>query len=207
MKKHGANLVTLIRAIGIIILLFGLPAVTLRGQQWVILFYTIFALTDSLDGWLARSRFGRVTPLGKILDPFADKLLILVYLPLIETHQIRWYFVAILIIRDIYVSTLRIIASMHHEVMAAKLTGKLKTIISLPLAGVLLGRAHDVNLDVSLQLPILGPLSAGMIHFALSIPESWIIGVIWFLMAITVLSVIEYSSFLFDRQRLYALVE
>ena len=204
MQKHGANLITLVRLFGVVLIFIWMPFKTHWEQQIALLVYGLLALTDLLDGRLARSRWGRVTNLGKIIDPLADKLLVLVYLPLIEVHQITSGFVAILFGRDIYVTTLRILAMEHHEVMAAKFSGKLKTAISLPLAAVLICRA-DVTRDVSWQLPVLGPMTEWFIHYAAAIPQPYVTATIWVMTVVTILSVVEYSSFLCDRKRLQTL--
>ena len=59
------------------------PYLTNFTQIVVILFYTVICLTDFLDGWVAR-RLKIESELGKILDPLADKILVLLFLPLLE---------------------------------------------------------------------------------------------------------------------------
>ncbi|OGY49834.1 MAG: hypothetical protein A2951_00845 [Candidatus Buchananbacteria bacterium RIFCSPLOWO2_01_FULL_56_15] len=207
MQKHGANLITLVRLFGVVLIFIWMPFKTHWEQQIALLVYGLLALTDLLDGRLARSRWGRVTNLGKIIDPLADKLLVLVYLPLVEVNQIAWGFVAILIGRDIYATTLRILAMEQGQVMAAKFTGKLKTAISLPLAAVLICRA-EVSRDVSWQMATQGRTGwvIEWVIYLAAISQPVIIATVLALTAVTIWSVIGYSNFRFDRRRLPALV-
>lgn len=86
------------------------------------------ALTDMLDGYLARSR-GEVTPLGKLLDPVADKLLILSGLVMLVERELAAAWIVILIIgREMAVTGLRAIAASDGVVMPADRWGKWKTV-------------------------------------------------------------------------------
>lgn len=80
-----ASRVTILRILGVPLFVFLLVYYTLglkRGEEWEIYrtlalaVFLLVALTDALDGYLARSR-REITRLGKILDPIADKLLLL----------------------------------------------------------------------------------------------------------------------------------
>ncbi|MFY9227251.1 MAG: CDP-diacylglycerol--glycerol-3-phosphate 3-phosphatidyltransferase [Blastocatellia bacterium] len=84
------------------------------------------ALTDLLDGFLARRR-GEVTTLGTLLDPIADKLLIsAAFISLVETHVAPAWAVVIIIAREFAVSGLRSIAATEGFTIAASKMGKLK---------------------------------------------------------------------------------
>lgn len=88
--------------------------------------FVIAAVTDLLDGYLAR-RNGQVTTLGKLLDPIADKLLVLSALILLVNLDRVSALVAILIIaREVAVTGIRAIAAGEGMVIAAETTGKYK---------------------------------------------------------------------------------
>jgi len=88
--------------------------------------FVIAAVTDLLDGYLAR-RNGQVTTLGKLLDPIADKLLVLSALILLVNLDRVSALVAILIIaREVAVTGVRAIAAGEGMVIAAETTGKYK---------------------------------------------------------------------------------
>ena len=122
------NGVTIIRilAIPIILCLLFYPGKT---YQWVTaIFFLIVAVTDTLDGYLARRR-GGVTTLGKFLDPLADKLLIVTALiALIPARGIPLWMVIVIVGREIAVTGLRGIAVSQEIVIAASALGKYKTV-------------------------------------------------------------------------------
>lgn len=104
-------------------------------QHWLATFVFIFAIsTDGIDGAVAR-RTGKVTNLGKILDPIADKALLgsaLVTLSFLG--EIDWWITILILVREIAVTLYRVIVS-KNRVIAATGSGKLKTI----LQGVAIG--------------------------------------------------------------------
>jgi len=88
--------------------------------------FVVAAVTDLLDGYLAR-RNGQVTTLGKLLDPIADKLLVLSALILLVNVDRVSALIAILIIaREVAVTGIRAIAAGEGMVIAAETTGKYK---------------------------------------------------------------------------------
>ena len=83
--------------------------------------------TDQVDGWLAR-RQGRTTPLGSLLDPVADKVLVLATLiVLLDQGVFPAWMVAAIVARELLVSGLRLAALERGVVIAARDLGKLKT--------------------------------------------------------------------------------
>ncbi len=96
--------------------------------------FFVAAWTDFFDGLLAR-RYGLVTALGKLLDPLADKLLVvsaLIMLAMMErSPSIPDWLVVIIIGRELAVTGLRAIAAAEGIVMAAETSGKLKMILQV----------------------------------------------------------------------------
>lgn len=96
-----------------------------------ILAATIFlfaALTDSLDGYLAR-KWKQTTKLGAILDPVADKLLITAALiSLVELGKLSGWIAIVIIGREFAVTGLRVVKAEEGLVIPASKMGKLKTI-------------------------------------------------------------------------------
>ena len=98
------------------------------GSFLAALFFGLAAITDLLDGFLAR-KYKIVTPLGKFLDPLADKLLVSITMIMLITLNRMPVWVAILIItREIAITGLRGIAVVEGEVIGANFLGKYKTI-------------------------------------------------------------------------------
>lgn len=92
------------------------------------LIFTLAALTDTLDGILAR-KYRLITNFGKFMDPLADKLLVSsALICFIELNQISSIFVIIIIAREFIISGFRLVASDAGIVIAASKWGKLKTV-------------------------------------------------------------------------------
>lgn len=88
------------------------------------------ALTDKLDGHLARSR-GLITDLGKILDPIADKALVIAALVLLSMDGlVPWWVTLVIIVRELGITVLRFFM-IRREVMAASRGGKLKATLQM----------------------------------------------------------------------------
>lgn len=95
------------------------------------LVFILAAVTDGLDGYIARKR-KLVTNLGKFLDPLADKLLISAALiSLVEMQRLDAWIAIVIISREFAVTGLRLVAAAEGQVIAASPWGKLKTIIQI----------------------------------------------------------------------------
>jgi CDP-diacylglycerol--glycerol-3-phosphate 3-phosphatidyltransferase len=95
------------------------------------LIFILAAVTDGLDGYIARKR-KLVTNLGKLLDPLADKLLISAALiSLVEMQRLDAWVAIVIISREFAVTGLRMIAAAEGQVIAASPWGKLKTIVQI----------------------------------------------------------------------------
>ena len=93
--------------------------------------FAIAALTDGVDGYVARN-YKMVTDFGKFIDPLADKLLIATALIcFVEKNEIAGYMAVIIIAREFMVTGLRTIAMSKGVVIAASMTGKIKTVIQI----------------------------------------------------------------------------
>lgn len=104
------------------------------------LIFTLAALTDVIDGFLAR-RWNMITVVGKLLDPLADKLIVLAALVMMtRLGRIPAWVVIVLLSREFIVSGLRQIAASEGLVIAAGQEGKWKT--SLQLVGIITLLVH-----------------------------------------------------------------
>ena len=102
--------------------------------EWRIAALVIFAAaaaTDFLDGYLAR-RMGQITNFGKIIDPLADKLLVLAALVYFVREGTVAVWVAVLVLaRELVIGSLRAVAASRGTVIAADLSGKIKTVTQI----------------------------------------------------------------------------
>ena len=122
------NLLTVSRIllIPVFVLVFSSPT---PGRSLVAaIVFVVAAITDLLDGYLARRR-SQVTKLGRLLDPIADKLLVLSALILLVQFDRVGALVAILIIaREVAVTGVRAIAAAEGIVLTPETTGKYKMV-------------------------------------------------------------------------------
>jgi len=164
------NLLTLSRIllIPVFVILFATP--TPDRSLSAAMIFTLAAVTDLLDGYIAR-RTGQVTKLGKLLDPIADKLLVLSALILLVNIDRVSALVAILVIaRELAVTGVRAIAASESLIIGAETTGKYKmalqvvAIVLLILEGTGLAELGNMHLagTVTLYLSlVLGYVSGG----------------------------------------------
>lgn len=147
-RAHGlwtaANVVTVVRVVLMPVWLA--LAETDRVPLLSFLLFLVIALSDSLDGYLARSR-DEVTTFGKFLDPIADKLVVVVTLCyLLERGMTSSWVLLVIVTREFLVSGLRMVVASSGEVVAASMLGKVKTATTLVSIGLLLASlAFDVN--------------------------------------------------------------
>ena len=128
------NLLTMLRIALIPGVLWLLWDGTPRGNFWAAMLYIATALTDLVDGYLAR-RWGQISVLGKFLDPLADKLLVMATLVSLAYLGRLPFLGAVAVIimlgRELSVTALRTIAISEGVVMAAMRTGKDKTALQM----------------------------------------------------------------------------
>lgn len=111
--------------------------------------FTLAALSDILDGWLAR-KMNLVSVVGKLMDPLADKLIVTAALVMLaQMGRIEAWLVIVILSRELIVSGLRQIASSEGLVIAASQGGKWKTALQLSgIIGVLVHYPYTVDLLV-----------------------------------------------------------
>jgi CDP-diacylglycerol--glycerol-3-phosphate 3-phosphatidyltransferase len=112
-------------------------------DYWATAVFAVAMLTDWLDGWWAR-RSGESSDLGRLLDPIADKILVLAALVMLVGRVLPAWIVAAIVVREILVSGLRLAALQRGIVMSARDLGKLKTwsqAVAAGLGGVAAGGA------------------------------------------------------------------
>lgn len=91
------------------------------------LIFSLASITDFLDGYLAR-RSGEITKFGIILDPIADKFLVIsALIVLVDMERLPAWIAIVIIVREFLVTGLRVVALSKDIVIAAELGGKIKT--------------------------------------------------------------------------------
>lgn len=171
------NSVTMLRTGVVPILLFLPMSMSEKGSEFMAWAFIIAALTDWLDGYLARRDGGKhVTRIGKLLDPLADKMIVSTALiMLLAVGRIPLWgagMVVVIVGRELAVTGLRGIASSQGQTMAATGPGKLKTVAQSAAIGALLFHyetiglpAHDVGMTL-LAVATALTLWSGYLYFA-----------------------------------------
>ena len=169
------NSITMLRAAAVPVLLF-LPFFTGEtGSAFMAWFFIAAALSDLLDGWLAR-RGQMVTHIGKLLDPLADKLLVstalIVLLVVGRIPAWATWMVVVIIGRELAVTGLRGLASAGGQVVAASNLGKVKAFTQNVAIGALLFHyetfglpAHELGM-VTLAAASLLTLWSGWVYYS-----------------------------------------
>jgi CDP-diacylglycerol--glycerol-3-phosphate 3-phosphatidyltransferase len=140
------NLLTMGRIVMIPVCLWFLDKNTPKDGFWSSLVFTGCALTDVLDGYLAR-KLQVVSVLGKFLDPLADKLIVMASLVwMVPMGRIPAWVVVLLLGREISVTGLRGIAASEGVVISAGQEGKTKTALQMiGIIALLLGYPYHLS--------------------------------------------------------------
>jgi CDP-diacylglycerol--glycerol-3-phosphate 3-phosphatidyltransferase len=135
-----ANTISTARIILVIPFVVSLISNSHSARIAALVIFLIAAITDYLDGKIARMR-NEVSNLGKFIDPLADKLIIssalLVFLK-IEQLNIPAWAVILILSREFIINGLRTLAASKGKILAASFAGKLKTIIQLTAVIIIL---------------------------------------------------------------------
>lgn len=125
------NAITLSRLVLTAVFVAGTAMESTVGHWIALVSFVIAAISDFVDGWLAR-KLGLVTPMGKLLDPLADKVLVCSAYVYLSARGFCPVWVTVLIIaREFLVTGLRQIAVEAGQVIAADRLGKWKTGLQL----------------------------------------------------------------------------
>jgi CDP-diacylglycerol--glycerol-3-phosphate 3-phosphatidyltransferase len=122
------NVLTVIRILLVPVLVVALLDKTDGGDLLAAAVFAVASLTDAIDGYLARTR-NSITTFGKLMDPIADKLLIIAALvALVSLNRLQAWVAMVIIAREFAVTALRMAATQQGVVISASPLGKLKTI-------------------------------------------------------------------------------
>ena len=164
------NRLTVLRValVPVVCLLIGLGL-----YPWAAAVFAVGALTDFFDGYLAR-RDGLVTVFGKFLDPVADKLLVLTAMIMLTEKGLLPAWAAVIVAaRELAVDGLRLVASGSGKVVAAKMPGKIKTVLQLLcVLSALILRVHPVTTVLTVAMAVMTVVSGG-IYFKELWKEVW----------------------------------
>jgi CDP-diacylglycerol--glycerol-3-phosphate 3-phosphatidyltransferase len=151
LKLNLPTLLTLSRIVLIPVFVFSVYLHPIFGA----LVFSIASLTDFLDGYFAR-RSGDITTFGIILDPIADKFLVIsALIVLVDMERLAAWIAIIIIVREFLVTGLRVVALSKDIIIPAELGGKIKTGVQIAavLCLILNRSLFNINLyDIGIVL-------------------------------------------------------
>jgi CDP-diacylglycerol--glycerol-3-phosphate 3-phosphatidyltransferase len=160
------NALTVARILLVPVVVVALLVESPGGSTIAAVVFAIAALTDGLDGYIARSQQS-VTTFGKVMDPVADKLMVAAALiALVSLDRLAAWVAMVIIAREFAVSGLRIAAGQQGVVIPASSLGKLKTIVQV-VAVLALIAASDPD-------------------------AAWVLALVYAMVAVTVVSGVDY---------------
>ena len=186
-----SNQITLVRLIGSLTILPLLIVYVLSYDHWMInivvaVIFAALAITDFFDGYIAR-KYDQVSLIGQILDPIADKFLLFsALISLLAIQRIGFWWVFILLGREIFIMTLRHIASEYNCVIPVIKIAKFKTTFQL------------VALFFVILNPYIGDSLVKSPHW-----NGITYGLLLCATGLSIISAYYYVEFFVDRMKLY----
>ena len=160
------NVLTLLRILAVPVLVVALLDETANGDVIAAIVFALAAATDGLDGYIARRR-QQITTFGRLMDPLADKLLVIAALiSLVSLDRLAAWIAMVIIARELAVTGLRGLAAERGVVISASWLGKAKTF--LQIAAILALIAYDptpVWADVLLYAAVAMTVISGADYF------------------------------------------
>ena len=142
------NSLTLVRIFMVPLLVVVLLTEIPDKEYWGLAIFLLAALTDALDGIIAR-RTNRITVTGAMLDPIADKLLMsAAFISLVELQQAPAWMVTLIVGREFAVTALRLIALERGIAISANWLGKAKTTSQIIAVSILIFGINSERWDV-----------------------------------------------------------
>ncbi len=139
--KHLPNTLTAVRILLTPVFIGLLLTTSFRGQLTAFILFILLAVSDWLDGKVART-YQASSRLGRFLDPLADKILVLstfAVLPFLIPEVVPWWAVAIIAARDVVVTLLRTWVESHGRSVATLQVARFKTLGQLLFLTLVLG--------------------------------------------------------------------
>jgi CDP-diacylglycerol--glycerol-3-phosphate 3-phosphatidyltransferase len=160
------NVLTVLRILLVPVLVVALLDRTPNGDLLAAVVFAIASLTDAIDGYLARSRHW-VTTFGKLMDPVADKLLVIgALLTLVSLGRVAAWVAMVIIAREFAVTVLRIAATQQGVVIAAGLFGKAKTVVQVAMVfALIVADGSPAWLDALVYLTVAVTVASGADYF------------------------------------------
>jgi CDP-diacylglycerol--glycerol-3-phosphate 3-phosphatidyltransferase len=160
------NVLTVFRILLVPVLVAALLSEAGSGDLLAAAVFAIASVTDALDGWIARRNRSEST-FGKLMDPLADKLLVVAALvSLVALNRLSAVVAMVIIAREFAVTGLRQLAMEEGHVIPASLWGKLKTVTQIAMVLVLIAvDRHTIAVDVLVAVTLVVTVASGVVYF------------------------------------------
>jgi CDP-diacylglycerol--glycerol-3-phosphate 3-phosphatidyltransferase len=158
---------TVVRILLVPVLVVALLEKTGGGDLLAALVFAIASLTDAIDGYLARAR-NSITTFGKLMDPIADKLLIVAALVvLVSLDRLEPWVAMVIIAREFAVTVLRVaVGAQQGVVISASSFGKLKTTFQVAMVICLIAvHGHPLWLELLIYATVVVTVLSGADYF------------------------------------------
>jgi CDP-diacylglycerol---glycerol-3-phosphate 3-phosphatidyltransferase len=160
------NVLTVVRILLVPVLVAALLSEAGSGDLLAAVVFAVASLTDALDGWFARRNKSEST-FGKLMDPLADKLLVVAALvSLVSLDRLSAVVAVVIIAREFAVTGLRQLAMEQGHVIPASLWGKLKTVTQIAMVLVLIAvDERTLAVDVLVWVTVVVTVASGADYF------------------------------------------
>ena len=160
------NLLTVLRIMLVPVVVVSLLGNSPSGDVLAAAVFALASLTDFVDGYLARSR-DSVTSFGTLMDPLADKLLIVAALiSLVSLHRLAAWVAMVIIARELAVTMLRVGVTHSGVVIGASGLGKLKTVVQIAtILAIIAVTGHPVWLSALTYVMVAVTVISGLDYF------------------------------------------
>ena len=160
------NVLTLLRILLVPVVVVALLDETPNGDLLAAIVFALASVTDWVDGWVARSR-NTITTFGKLMDPVADKLLVIgALVSLVSLDRLPAWVAMVIIARELAVTMTRMAATGQGVVISANRYGKVKTVFQV--ATIFLLIAFDTRpgwLDALVYVTVAVTVVSGAEYF------------------------------------------
>jgi CDP-diacylglycerol--glycerol-3-phosphate 3-phosphatidyltransferase len=160
------NVLTLLRILAVPVIVVALLDETPNGDALAAGVFALAALSDGLDGYIARRRQD-VTTFGKLMDPLADKVLIIAALvSLVSLGRLAAWVAMVIIARELAVTGLRAVAAEQGVVISASWLGKLKTALQVAAVfALIIWNPAPVAVDILVYVAVAVTVASGADYF------------------------------------------
>jgi CDP-diacylglycerol--glycerol-3-phosphate 3-phosphatidyltransferase len=163
---NAPNVLTVLRILLAPVLVVALLDKTPNGDLLAAGVFAVASMTDAIDGYLARRRRS-ITTFGKLMDPLADKLLVIgAVLTLVSLNRLAAWVAMVIIAREFAVTVLRMAATAQGVVIPAGTFGKVKTVMQVAMVFALILVPHgSVWVDALVYVTVAATVLSGADYF------------------------------------------